>query len=45
MKPQVQLVGMFAGVRFDRLRRRPLLIGALTRGRAALLASIPLSPC
>jgi len=37
----VLLVGMFAGVWVDRLRRRPLLIGADV-GRAALVASIPI---
>ncbi len=37
----VLLVGMFAGVWVDRLRRRPLLIGA-DLGRAALLACIPI---
>jgi MFS family permease len=37
----VLLVGMFAGVWVDRLRRRPVLIGA-DLGRAALLACIPL---
>ena len=38
--PQL-LVGLFAGVWVDRLRRRPILIGA-DLGRAVLLASIPL---
>lgn len=37
----VLLVGMFAGVWVDRVRRRPLLIGA-DLGRAALLLCIPL---
>ncbi len=36
------LVGLIAGVWVDRLRRRPLLIGA-DLGRAALLLSIPLA--
>ncbi|HET8628701.1 MAG TPA: MFS transporter [Thermomicrobiales bacterium] len=36
----VLLVGLFAGVWADRLRRRPLLIGA-DLGRALLLGSIP----
>lgn len=36
------LVGLFAGVWVDRLRRRPILIGA-DLGRALLLASIPLA--
>ena len=37
----VLLVGMFAGVWVDRVRRRPLLIGA-DLGRAVLLGCIPL---
>jgi MFS family permease len=36
------LAGLFAGVWVDRLRRRPILIGA-DLGRAALLCSIPLA--
>lgn len=36
------LVGLFAGVWVDRLRRRPILIGADV-GRALLLASIPVA--
>src|SRR5947209_5015005 len=37
----VLLVGVFAGVWVDRLRRRPVLIGA-DLGRAGLLACIPI---
>jgi Na+/melibiose symporter-like transporter len=37
----VLLVGMFAGVWVDRMRRRPLLVGA-DLGRAALLVCIPI---
>jgi MFS family permease len=37
----VLLVGMVAGIWVDRIRRRPLLVGA-DLGRAALLACIPL---
>src|SRR5919202_1984175 len=37
----VLLVGMFAGVWVDRVRRRPVLVGA-DLGRAGLLACIPL---
>ena len=37
----VLLVGMFAGVWVDRVRRRPLLVAA-DLGRAALLACVPL---
>jgi MFS family permease len=36
------VVGLFAGAWVDRLRRRPLMIGA-DLGRAALLATIPLA--
>jgi hypothetical protein len=36
----VLLVGMFAGVWVDRLRRRPVLVGA-DLGRAGLLAVLP----
>ncbi|HET7768899.1 MAG TPA: MFS transporter [Chloroflexota bacterium] len=38
----VVLVGLFAGVLVDRVRRRPVMIGA-DLGRAALLALIPLA--
>src|SRR5438477_8260204 len=37
----VLVVGMFAGVWVDRVRRKPLLVGA-DIGRAAMLVSIPI---